>query len=229
MLSHENFMKDTMRTAFLIIIMISAGILVYSKSFHAEMVLDDYVFIIENKPIHMTRFNWENIKKAAFEGHPRNRFLPKISFAINYFFNQLDPTGYHLTNLTIHLLNGLILFFLIRLTLRIYIKKPDSFDPEIVAFFAALLWMVQPVGTQAVTYLCQRMAAMVAFFYLLSLFFYAKARFSMHRNQRTFLVPCLYFTGFIFSGICSFATKENAGTLPLVIIIYEWFFSRILS
>ena len=314
-------------TALLLAIILAFGAMVYSNTFNSPLVFDDEIFIINDTAVHMTELSPDAIKTAAVDGRPRHRYLPNISFALNYYFGRLNPFGYHLVNLIIHLLSGIFLFFFIQNTLHVSIKSPKTLDitstqcnhrdgvyprpkregikpspttdttitevsdyktnPDIIAFFAALLWIVQPVGTQAVTYICQRMASMVAMFYILSLLCYVKGRVAMaggrkalpyggcgalvenvekyndiddslnpcrggvyprpdHFNptqlgdgfthaQKTdnahnkFLAPILYFSGCVISALCAFATKENAGTLPLVLILYEWFFFQDLK
>ncbi|MEZ4579757.1 MAG: hypothetical protein R2875_17620 [Desulfobacterales bacterium] len=70
---------------------------------------------------------------------------------------------YHLVNLIIHLLSGIFLFFFIKNSFYIDPQNKQENHPELIAF-CSLIWVVQPVGTQAVTYICQRMASMVALF-----------------------------------------------------------------
>jgi protein O-mannosyl-transferase len=219
----DNFIKQ-LYTAILLATMLATGIIVYSNSFHAEMVFDDHPFIIDDPSVHMTELSWDGIKTAAFKGFPAHRYLPNISWALNYYFGQLNPFGYHLVNLIIHLLSGIFLFFFIKNTLRIDPGHTRDAHPALIAFFAALIWIVQPVGTQSVTYICQRMASMVALFYILSLLLYVRGRMAMRQNPGRRLVPGLYFLGCALSAVCAIATKENAGTLPLVILLYEWFF-----
>ncbi len=96
-----------------------------------------------------------------------------------------------------------------------------------LSFFAVLLWLVHPVQTNAVTYVCQRMASMVALFYVLALLCYVLARI---RLQKTKIKSAgVLFAGCMVSGICAVATKENAGTLPVIILLYEWFFFQDLK
>ncbi|MDA8402624.1 MAG: tetratricopeptide repeat protein [Desulfobacteraceae bacterium] len=217
------------------------GALIYANTVHSPFLLDDNVFIVSDTAVHMTALNEKNLEKAAFEGQPRHRYLPNISFALNYYFGGLNPLGYHLVNIAIHLLAGIFLFLCIKNTLIIHAPLPQTkkgppvpyspdADPAVIAFFAALLWIVQPVNTQAVTYICQRMASMVAMFYILSLFLYVKARMSMKTpGAGAMASAALYFAGCGLAGICAVAAKENAGTLPLVIILYEWFFFQDLK
>ena len=268
----KNMQNKTLRPIYSVIglfIMVAAGIIIYSNTFYSPFLFDDEGFIVDDYAIRMTELSWNSIKTAVLQGFPAHRYLPNISWALNYYFGQLNPSGYHLVNLAIHLLTGVCLFFFLRLTLRASIKNPgeliivstqcnrrgrvcprpnredikpsptmaetmtdacaDKTNPDILSFFAALIWIVQPVGTQSVTYICQRMASMVALFYILSLLFYVQARLSMRENPGKRLVPGLHFLGCAISALCAIATKENAGTLPLIILIYERFFFQDLK
>ena len=216
-------------TAVGLFIIMAAGILTYSNTFDSPLVFDDEFFIINDTAVHMTDLSGDAIKTAAVDGRPRHRLMPNISFALNYYFGRLSPFGYHLVNLIIHLLSGIFLFFFIKNSFYIDPQNKQESHPELIAFFAALIWIVQPVGTQSVTYICQRMASMVALFYILSLLFYVKGRMAMRQTPSEWLKPCLFFSGGFLAAVCAFATKENAGTLPLVILLYEWFFFQDLK
>ena len=244
-------------TALLMAAMILAGALIYSNTFQSPFLFDDDAFIVNDYAIRMTDFSWDALKTAAIDGHPRHRYLPNISFAVNYYFGRLNPFGYHVVNLCIHLLSGIFLFGFIKNTLQLFPDKKSATAPKLIAFFAAMIWIVQPVGSQAVTYICQRMASMVALFYILSLFLYVKGRMAMtggrnalpdksheepdtvgtgfitaqngNNDHSQFLVPGLYFAGSALAVLCALATKENAGTLPLIILLYEWFFFQDLK
>jgi hypothetical protein len=50
-------------------------------------------------------------------------------------------------------------------------KRPDG-EAYFVALLATVLWTANPVQTQAVTYIVQRMASMAAMFYIIGLFCY---------------------------------------------------------
>ncbi|RJP94142.1 MAG: tetratricopeptide repeat protein [Desulfobacteraceae bacterium] len=221
-----------------LLLLIAAGTLVYSNTFRSPFVYDDINFITRNDPhVHMTDFSWAAIKEAALEGSPRHRYLPNISFAVNYYFGRENPFGYHLVNLGIHLLTGIFLFFLFLVTLRIDSGQDNhhpessgavvSVSPEWVAFFGTLLWLVHPVQTNAVTYMCQRMTSMAALFFVLSLLLYVKGRMVYRKN--CFKSSVVFFAGCVISGICAVASKENAGTLPIFILLFEWFFFQNFS
>ncbi len=211
--------------------------LVYSNSFQVPFILDDFYWIRHNSNIRMNDISCESVEKAL-EGSFIKRPLAKLSFALNYYFNKYDVAGYHWVNLTIHIFTGVFLFFLLRITLALAGgAKPDDQkfqqNSALIAFLTALVWIVHPVNTQSVTYIVQRMNSMAAMFYVLSILLYAKSRVlsrsTVPRNKPHKLKRIGYITGCLLSGIFAFASKENAITLPLVILIYEWFFFQNLS
>jgi Tfp pilus assembly protein PilF len=93
---------------------------------------------------------------------------------------------------------------------------------------AALLWMTNPVLTQAVTYIVQRATSLATFFYLLSLFCYIMARNSQLRRPRE-KAAMLWFTACGVSLLAGLASKEITVLLPLFILIYEWYFFQNLN
>lgn len=217
------------RTLIFLAVFCTAAAILYTATFHAPFVYDDINYITKNDPnVHMTEFSWNALKTAALDGKPRNRPVANISFALNYYFGKEDPFGYHLVNLIIHLLTGMFLFFLFRMT----ISLADSLKPPVkaladmpadwIAFLAVLIWLVHPVQTNAVTYMVQRMTSLAALFYILSLLLYVKGRLAMQQNR--WRRPAGYLAGCVLAGLCAVFTKQNAGMLPVFILLYEWFF-----
>jgi tetratricopeptide (TPR) repeat protein len=83
-------------------------------------------------------------------------------------------------------------------------------------FVTALIFLIHPLQTQAVTYIVQRLSSLAALFYLASLASYVWARLSSNRSQKAgLLVACGIF------GIMAFFTKQNTITLPLAILAME--------
>jgi len=220
------------RTAVFWAILCLAGVIVYANTFHAPFVYDDINYITKNDPnVHMTELSWEELQTAALDGKPRNRPLANVSFALNYYFGKENPFGYHVVNLIVHLATGLLLFFLIRMTLSLTAslkpgekEKPLTQDIEAdwMAFLAVLIWLVHPVQTNAVTYMVQRMTSLAAFFYILSMVLYIKGRLAIQKNRG--IKGAGYLCACVLTGVCAVFTKQNAGMLPVFILLYEWFF-----
>jgi hypothetical protein len=94
-----------------------------------------------------------------------------------------------------------------------------------IALSAGLIFVSHPIQTQAVTYISQRFTSLATLFYLLSLIFFIKAR-QVNKQGKSFISPLhlAYWCFAFFSGFLAMHTKEIAFTLPVVMILYEFFF-----
>ena len=196
-------------------------LLVYSNSFDCSWHFDDTPNIVENPRLHMKEISWESIKSAIFSdrNNPHFPYRPVacLSFALNYYFGRLNVFGYHVVNLLIHLISSIFLFlFVYRTLLYLTSKKRWSGDPYFVALLATVLWAINPVQTQAVTYIVQRMASMAAMFYIMGMYLYLKARTSTRKEMRFLL-----FLACFLSYCLALGSKENAALFPLSILLYE--------
>ena len=99
----------------------------------------------------------------------------------------------------------------------------------LIALISAALWSLNPIQTQAVTYIVQRMASMAAMFYMLSMLFYIKCRMSRSSMHRILLM-----LGCILNFLLALGSKENAVALPAALLLieviffqrFDWRFSR---
>ncbi len=224
--------------ALLLALLILMGFIVYSNTFHSPFVFDDKTAITENPFIRMGEINSRSIIDAA-TGYGKNRPVAMISFAFNYYFDQYNVIGYHLVNIFIHIINGILLFFLVKLTLTLSNQQADTtrkLNPRTVtnlSFFTALLWLLNPVQTQSVTYIVQRMNSMGAMFYILALWLYAKGRIAQQISGQDVAARsrCYvwWFAGCFLAGILAFGSKESTAFLPVIIFLYEWYFFQDLS
>ncbi len=197
-------------------LIIGLGILIYSNTFHSSFQFDDYTFLV-NQPQNIDLHNIKAIWKDAYP-YP-TRFITFLTFAINYSFFKFDVFGYHAVNLLIHLINAFLVRWLILLLLQtrrlkdsIYAQNKKSF-----ALIAALLFLVHPLQTQAVTYIAQRFASLSTLFYLASVCFYIRGRLNKSSSAagNSFFIFCT------LSAVLSMFSKETAFTLPFAIILTE--------
>jgi Flp pilus assembly protein TadD len=201
---------------------------IYSNSFDCSWQYDDYGNIVENAAIHIKDLSWQSIEKGLYGiiGSPRwQRPLSYFSFALNYYVGGLDVFGYHLVNLSIHCLTAFFLFLFIFHTLNLpLIRDKYGENAASIALLSSLLWAINPVQVTSVTYIVQRMASMVALFYIMSMFFYLRGRTEEFIWKRR-----LFFVLAFFSGLLAVGTKENAAMLPISIFLYELFLVRGVS
>ena len=195
------------------------GLIIYSNSFICTFQFDDVPHIVNNSKIR----NIYNIKEW-WNSFP-NRPLSMFTFALNYHFGKLNVWGYHFINLVIHLINSCLIWWL---TLLIF-SSPNLKNNPIykyknhIALSTALLFVSHPLATESVTYIIQRMASMAAMFYLLSIVLYMTARLADNKsNAKKYFL----YAGSLISAIIAVLSKENAATIPLAILLCEFFFIR---
>lgn len=201
---------------YICIILAILGLIVYSKAVLAPFVFDDDFYIINNPWIRSLR-NFTDLSAM--------RYAADLSFALNYKISGLNPVGFHLTNIAVHILNSFLVYLLINAIFETPFMK-DAFKGEGatgiqagIAFISSIIFLVHPVQTQAVTYVTQRYASLAAFFYLSALVLYLNSRLVADaRPSRGH--GALYILS-IGSAVLAMKTKEISFTLPFAIALFE--------
>jgi tetratricopeptide (TPR) repeat protein len=220
----NNFRLNSATTCNLIAISV-LGALIYSNTLTAAFQFDDKLNIVDNLLIRDIGNLWPPAGA---------RWFGTLTFALNYMVNGLNPVGYHLVNICIHILTALSVYFFVLLTFKTPFFRGGTsriVAAEGVALACALLFVAHPIQTQAVTYIVQRFASLAALLFMLSINFYLLARLSaINRNcsSSDSFLPRLK-TGLLYAAACvfalfSFKTKENSYTLPLVVLVYDLMF-----
>lgn len=189
-------------------LLLAAGLVAYHNSLWAPFYLDDVYAIAENP--HLGSF-W-----PAQSLGPR-RIVGHLSLALNYRLHGREVFGYHVFNLIVHLFAGWILFDLVRRTLQLpRLRERYRGDAAYLGFAVALLWLVHPLQTSAVTYVIQRLESMTSLFYLACLYAVLRGAQS-HRSWRWYIAAI---------GACwlGMATKEVMITAPVVVLLYDRIF-----
>jgi hypothetical protein len=154
---------------------------IYGNSFDCSWHFDDEANIKDNPGIHLTELSWNSIKGALFSDRnsPDIPYRPAacLTFALNYYFGGLDVFGYHLVNILIHLFTAIFLFLTIFHTLNLpSLQSKYAAHAYSLALLSTVLWAVNPIQIQAVTYIVQRMASLAGMFYIICVYLYLKGR-----------------------------------------------------
>jgi len=222
-MTNETSLTPCRRNIFAFVSLFLLILITYSNTFDASWHFDDENNILNNKPLHLTELNLPNIQKTFFAHWNGNDKLYRpvvcLSFALNYFFGGTEVYGFHLINFIIHFLSSIFLFLFVYHTLNLPISEA-RYGPSayFIALLSAVLWAVNPVQTQAVTYVVQRMTSMAGLFGIMAMYFYLKGRTSTPKRLRI-----THYSVCIGCGILAVCSKENAVMLPVVILIYDLF------
>jgi len=213
------------------VVIICLGLFIYGQTFHGDFVFDDLGFIVNNPLIqHFSRVS------SIWHSFPLTRSIGFYSFAFNYYLNGLHPEGYHIFNFIIHLIATILVWLLVDLLMKITgwfpsqsSKVPKSKKVRKAAsntvdqlkaqapFLVAIIFLVHPCQTQAISYITQRFESMATVFYLGAVYCYLRARVDEKQQQKI-----IFFGASILLTFLGILTKEVIMTVPLMIIAGEW-------
>lgn len=194
-----------------ILLVIVVSLAVYANTLSNFFVYDDFAVVVDNASIKQ----WNNLPSLFNSNYFRSfgefsyRPVVTLTYFLDYWLWQLKPVGYHLTNLLLHTLNGVLLYFL----LLGILKRPG------VSLASALLFTGHPVTSEAVNAIGFREDLLAFAFCLLSFLAYLKISSSNSRRKGYMLLSAGAFFLALFS-------KEMALILPLLFLVYELCFRR---
>ncbi len=195
-------------------VLVAAALLAWANSFEGAFVLDDLPAIAENPTIRA----WATALSPPGDGQTvSGRPLVNASFALNWALGGDSVRGYHAFNLVIHALAALVLFGLVRRTLRSP-ALADRFSEQATAIAAVIagLWVLHPLQTESVTYLSQRAESLAGLCLLATL--YAATRGAETGGSLAWNAAAV--------GACllGMATKEVMYAAPLLLWLHDWIF-----
>jgi tetratricopeptide (TPR) repeat protein len=198
-------------------LIICAGLVAYGNSFAGPFFFDDITAIAENPnikrlwPIQVPLFPpSEGPAVTALVNRP----VASLSLAINWALHGGNVWGYHAFNLAVHILAALALFGIVRRTLLLpSLRRRTGGAPTALALAAAVIWLVHPLHTDAVTYIIQRTESMMGMLYLLTLYCAIRSLSSAKAGwwQAAAVAACLLGMG----------TKEAMVTAPIMVLLYD--------
>lgn len=133
--------------------------------------------------------------------------LVVLSFAVEYAIAGLDPMPYHLTNLLLHTINALLVFWLVR----------ALNGNLVVSSVTALLFAIHPLRVESVAWVTERKDVLYSMFFLSAMVVYV--RYVQTRYLRHFFLVLLLF-------LLALLSKSMAVTLPFVLLLLDYYLGR---
>ncbi len=147
-------------------LIILLGTIVYANSLGGQFVWDDETLVQYNPYIkswsHLPRIFTSRLGSTAKESGAFYRPVQTFTYLVDYSFWRLNTFGYHITNMVLHILATISLFLLIQ----------ALFENAKLALLTALLFVVHPLHTEAVSYIAGRADSLAALFMFLTYLFY---------------------------------------------------------
>ncbi len=205
----RGFLNKEMNTARNIAVIALLGIVSYFNSLWNNFVWDDIFLIIQNDFIKGSRLIPQLFLKPLYylSGHDYLYYRPLqgLSYVFDYMLFGINPFGFHLLNLLLHILAAIMVYRLIAIL----------FSDKELALFSALLFTVHPINTSVVDYIASRADILLAIFIISSLIFFIRAK-----NIWFYLFSL---TCFIFALL----SKEVAVIFPLCLIFTQESYAKI--
>lgn len=186
------------------------AVLVFAPGLSYPFVaLDDVYHVVENPGIR--DLSPGGLRFLFFEDTRDLRYFPVfyLSLAIDYRLFGLDPFHFHLTNLLLHLVNTLLVGWLVE----------RLFRDGALAFWTALLFSIHPLQVESVAWVISRKQVLFLCFFLLAAHAYLthaaspaarplRSGFWLGSSALLFLVACL--------------SKTAAITLPAALVMADY-------
>jgi Tfp pilus assembly protein PilF len=217
---------------------------VYWRAVTAPFIFDDINSVKTNESI---RSLWPLVGDAETPGPLYGpQFAPtsarpvaNLSLAVSYYFGGLNPAGYRLFNMVLHVASAMLLAAIVRRTLRLpYFADRFADAADWLALAVAVVWVLHPLQTEAVAYITQRTELMLGFFYLATLYcslrYWTAARYSAGVGQtndgieQRELLPSAINTdrtGWLvlatLACLAGMGSKQAMASAPLIVLLFE--------
>ncbi|MGH7831824.1 MAG: hypothetical protein ACREP8_16805, partial [Candidatus Binatia bacterium] len=191
----------------ILVVLLVLTIVVYANSLRNPFVIDDQHIVVRNLLLRdWTVSNLVTSHLFAPLGVETQYYRPLtlLTFAINYGFSELNPLGYHLVNLALHLLVVIVSYLVF-----------SSFVSPQTAGFSAALFAVHPANIQAVSYISSRSDPLYTMLTLLVLFCWIKGHEGRGIGKILLLSLSLLF---FFLGL---GAKEVAIVGPALVVLTD--------
>ncbi len=205
-----------------VLVLIATVLVVYGPALHAQFIFDDMPTVVRNDSIRRVWPLWGTSEnpgplqppaQAPVSGRP----LVNLSLALNYAFAGVDPFGYHLGNVLLHITSALLLWVMVRRTLTLeYFGGRFANSANVLGWITAMLWAIHPLAIDAVEYVTQRTELLMAFCYLLTFdacwhYWHATSRGARGGWLLLAVGACL----------AGMAAKEVMVSAPVMVLLYE--------
>ncbi|MGH8127990.1 MAG: hypothetical protein ACRETC_06430 [Gammaproteobacteria bacterium] len=217
----------------ILVLLLGVTALAYWPGTRGTWLLDDYPNLVHNTAFKNLKPTFGSFLTASMssDSGPTHRPIAMASFAVNVLASgggkhmSSAVTAMKWTNVAIHLLNGLLIYILLRLLLGQYRRlRPQTSKRtcEWAALAVTAAWLLAPINLTSVLYIIQRMTSLAATFTLLALIAYVAGRCRLYDGNsgvRAWIE--LLAAALVLTPLAVF-TKEDGALTLLYALVIEW-------
>lgn len=208
-------MKKLLITSLAFLIIVLLILAAHSRSLDNHFYFDDSHIVLNNPAIrslnNIPRFFTDITTYTSDYNNEQYRPIVTLSLALNYAIGEYNPRGYHITHLIIHFL---CCVFILLISRKLFLKWTDIpfLTATILGLAAAALFAVTPQNVETINYCLCRSTSFATLFSLIAFYLYLYAR-KGHWSLYLVVLLCI---------ILGLMSKDVAGSLPLLLIFYEY-------
>ncbi len=196
------------------LLIILFGILLYSNVINGKFIWDDNLLLVENRYVTsgsgISEIFTRDIGTGSGVKFNYYRPLQIFSYKIEHAIWGLDPRGYHIVNIALHLSVALCVLYLA------FFFSGD----KVFSFLSALVFVSHPAQTETVAYISNRGDLLCALFFMLA--FISYLNYVKHKSISLYALMLVSYLFSLFS-------KENALMFIGVLLIYHYAFKEKLK
>ena len=200
-----------------IVLIATLGAFIYANHLHNPFQFDTVAYLEkQNLSDPESMLNLRFFTQQFF-----SRGLLQMSLAVNALLGSNNPFGYHLFNLTFHIINAILIFLVSENVIRKLANRQDLRPHHVsgLSLFAGLLFLSHPMQTESVLYIMSRSEILAATFYLLA--FYSFQRWlASDSGKPPSLLFCWAWTAVGGLFLLGFGVKQTLITLPATLFLY---------
>ncbi|MGH7897600.1 MAG: hypothetical protein ACREQQ_06585 [Candidatus Binatia bacterium] len=172
---------------------------------------------------HYRGLGWAQLKWMFTTFH-MGPYIPLtwMSLAIDYLVWGLDPTGYHLTSLLLHAVNGVLFYMVAERVLAIGATPNGTLARTSPpgALVAALVFSVHPLRVESVAWATERRDVLCGFFFLISLVFHLESLNASGNERRGWRI------GSLLAYLFSLLSKAASVPLPVLLVVLDAYVAK---
>lgn len=196
-------------TALLVILIALTVFITYGDMLTYFFTSTDSISLISRGRINSLNDVLRIFSEPLGDNLPFYRPISTLSFSLDYFIWELNPFGYHLTDLILHTAVTILVFFLILILTNGY---------RFIALIGSLLFTTHPILIEVVPAIARRQEILLTLFILLSLIYFLK-HLTTSSNKKSCLILSIVFY------MLALGVKEVAIIFPIIIFAYLTSFS----
>jgi hypothetical protein len=124
------------------VLLFAATAIAYARVLDAGFVWDDFLYVVDNPTLR----DLDGLRSIWLDPRANSQYYPLVftSFWVEYHLWQLEPIGYHVTNVLLHAVDALLVWVLLR-----RLSLPG-------AWLAAAVFALHPTHVESVAWVSER-------------------------------------------------------------------------